>query len=342
MKFLRLFFLAVLISTIFIACSGSDKKKKDTEIVSDTTSAELLLLNKQIAADPGNADLYNKRAKYYSENLLFEEALTDISKAMNIDSSKAEYFLTLSDIYFGTGKIKNCQAAIQKSINLDPEYTDALLKMGELNLYFKEYAKTLDYLNKALAINKINAKAYFMKGMTYKEMGDTAKAVSNFQTAVEQDGDYYHAYIQLGLIFSTRHNKLAEDYYNNALKLNPKSIEALYGLGMYYQEIAEYNSAIAAYDSIISINPKYKQAHFNLGYIHLVYLQVYSQAIKHFTNAISCDPDYAEAYYNRGYSYELSGDVTSAKADYKKALELKTNYQKAIDGLNRIDRPAKK
>jgi tetratricopeptide (TPR) repeat protein len=333
--------ILALLAVYTISCGSSDKKKVETT-TTDSTSAELALLNKQISDAPDNPDLYNKRAKYYSENKKFDEALSDINKALNLDSAKAEYFLTLSDIYFGTGKIKNCQAAIQKSINIDPEYTDGLLKMAELQLYFKEYTKTFEYINKALDVNKVNAKAYFMKGMTYKEMGDTGKAVSSFITAVDQDGDYYHAYIQLGIIFATRHNKLAEDYYNNALKLNPKSIEALYGLGMYYQEIAEYNKAIAAYDSILTINPSYKQAHFNLGYIHLVYLRVYSQAIKHFTNAISCDPEYAEAYYNRGYSYELSGDVNSAKADYTKALSLKSNYQRAIDGLNRIDRPPKK
>lgn len=333
--------ILVLLAVFVISC-GNNEKKKVEATTNDSVPAELALLNKQIADDPDNPDLYNNRAKYYSENQKFDEALSDINKALILDSTKAEYFLTLSDIYFGTGKIKNCQAAIQKSINIDPECSDGLLKMAELNLYFKEYDKTIEYVNKTLDVDKVNAKAYFIKGMTYKEKGDTAKAIANFITATDQDNEYYHAFMQLGIIFATRHNKLAEDYYNNALKLNPKSIEALYGLGMYYQETADYKKAITAYDSILTINPKYKQAHFNLGYIHLVYLQVYSQAIKHFTNAINCDPDYAEAYYNRGYSYELSGNVISAKADYTKALELKSNYQKAIDGLNRIDRSPKK
>lgn len=320
-----------------VSCSNKNKTNETTPI-NDSIPAELALLNKQINGDPDNPDLYNKRAKYYSGLQKFDEALSDINKALILDSSKADYFLTLSDIYFGTGKIKNCQAAIQKSINIDPNYSDGLLKMAELQLYFKEYKKTIEYINKALDINNINAKAYFMKGMTYKEMGDTAKAVSNFIKATDQDNEYYHAYIQLGIIFATKHNKLAEDYYNNALRLNPKSIEALYGLGMYYQEDAEYNKAITAYDSILTINPNYKQAHFNLGYIHLVYLRIFPKAIKHFTDAINCDPNYAEAYYNRGYCFELSGNKNSAKADYKKALEIKSNYQKAIDGLNRLDR----
>jgi tetratricopeptide (TPR) repeat protein len=173
-------------------------------------------------------------------------------------------------------------------------------------------------------------------------MIDTAKAVASFQKAVEQDPEYYHAYIQLGILYATKNSPLAVDYYNNALKKNPNSIEARYGLGMFYQENEEYNKAIIEYDSILRIDPKYKQAHYNLGYIHLVYLKVYNQAVKHFTAAIECDAKYAEAYYNRGYSYELMGDIMNAKTDYTKALELRSNYEKAITGLNRVDVAGKK
>ena len=105
---------------------------------------------------------------------------------------------------------------------------------------------------------------------------------------------------------------------------------------MFYQETADFNNAIETYTTIIQIDPNYKFAYFNLGYIHLVYLKVYDVAIDYFTKAIKADPAYAEAYYNRGYSFELRGDMINAKTDYKKALELKTNYQKAIEGLNRV------
>jgi hypothetical protein len=42
--------------------------------------------------------------------------------------------------------------------------------------------------------------------------------------------------------------------------------------------------------------------------------------------------------FNRGYAYELSGEYSKSYLDYKHVLELKANYQKALDGLNRIDK----
>ncbi|MFA4852356.1 MAG: tetratricopeptide repeat protein [Bacteroidales bacterium] len=334
---LAIVIVAILAITLFSCGSGNKKNDITKTKVSDTLSPEITKLNAKIAANPDNPDLYNERAKLLIEKQKLDEAFSDIRTALNIDSSKAQYFLTLSDVYFAMGKIKNCKRAIEKSLALDPDYAEADLKYAELNLYFKEYKKTIEYIDKALAIDKINAKAYFMKGMTYKETGDTAKAVSNFKKTIDHDPEYYHAFIQLGILFSVKKNKLAVDYFMNAIKLNPKSTEARYGLGMFYQETEEYDKAIIEYDSILRIDPKYKFAHYNLGYVHLVYLKVYSQSVKHFTNAITCDPKYVEAYYNRGYSYELMGDIQNAKTDYNKALELRPNYQKPIDGLNRLD-----
>ncbi|MGD0712301.1 MAG: tetratricopeptide repeat protein [Bacteroidales bacterium] len=341
MKYLLVVFVSLCISCSIVSCGGKGTKSNVKKtIVSDSISPEITALNAKIQKDPNNPELFNQRAELLAQKNKLDEALADIRTALNIDSSKAPYYLTLSDVYFAQGKARNCKQAIEKALTLDPKSVNADLKYAELKLYFKEYNTTFEYINKALEIDKINAKAYFMKGVAYKLTGDTIKAVSCFRTTIDQDPNYYHAYMELGLLFSMKNNRLAVDYFEKALKLNPKSIEARYGLGMFYQGNGEIDNAIMEYDSILRIDPKFKMAHFNLGYIHIVYMKEYSKALKHFTDAIECDPKYAEAYYNRGYTYELMGDIQNAKKDYNKALEIRTNYQKAIDGLNRIDRHA--
>ena len=71
--------------------------------------------------------------------------------------------------------------------------------------------------------------------------------------------------------------------------------------------------------------------------MNLVYLQEFESAIVNFTQAIAINPEYADAYYNRGFAYELLKDIDNSKKDYLKTLELSPNYEKAIDGLNRIE-----
>jgi tetratricopeptide (TPR) repeat protein len=334
--------ISALVVLLLIAACGGHNKKTDDSIKTDSLPKDLAEINKKIAADPDNADLFNQRAIIYLDRKDITKALEDINKAITINPKNSLYLRTLSDVFFASGKIKDCEKTLHKAVEINHDDDEAVLKLAELYFYVKDYKKTFEYADQAQKINKLNAKVDFIKGMAYKDMGDTAKAVKCFQMTVEKDQEYYHAYMQLGLLYSVKHSQLAVDYYNNALNLNPKSTEALYSLALFYQENGEYNKAIEKYTTLLQVDPTNKYAHYNLGYIHLVYLQVYDVAAKHFTDAINCDPNYAEAYYNRGYCYELLGNVMYARADYQQALKLKVNYQKAIDGMNRIDKISKK
>ena len=332
------YFIFLIFSLFLFSCGNHKSVDKITSLTgSDSLSAKTNSLTKQIGEHPSDLNLYIQRAKIFLEKKQSDSALPDIKKVLEIDSSNASAYIVLSDIYFAKGKFENCLNALQKSIILDKKNKIALLKLGELEFYLKNYDKAFEYIQQSLAIDNINPEAYLMLGMAYKEIGDTAKAIKNFQTVVEQDINNYHAYIQLGLLYASKKNKLAINYFNNALNVDSKSIEALYALGMFYQETGEYRKAIEKYLMILQIDPKYKNANFNIGYVYLVYLQEYENAKRYFTNAIETDSKYAEAYYNRGYCNELLNLANDAIKDYKKTLELKPNYEKAIEGLNRID-----
>jgi len=57
-----------------------------------------------------------------------------------------------------------------------------------------------------------------------------------------------------------------------------------------------------------------------------------------YTKAIQLKPDYVSPYVNRSDAKRAKGDLEGAKADDKKALELKPGYgevQKSLDELNK-------
>ncbi len=329
-----------IVTLIFFAasCNDSHDKRKGAENIQIApTDAFLKEINQKIKENPNNPDLFNKRAQYYLQIENIDSAFRDINQALTLDSLNADYYVTLSDIYMFTGMIGNTLAALEKALQINPESNNALLKRAELHLYFSEYEKVVDLTSKAIKIERVNPKAYFIRGMTYKMLGDTVRAINNIQVTVDQDQEYYHAYIQLGLLYAGLSNPLAIDYYNNALNLWPESTEALYNLAYFYQEHDMLNEALSTYTKLLQIDSTHAHAHYNMGYIHMVYLEMFRQAIVHFSDAIKYAPDYVEAYYNRGYCFELLGDIHNARADYYRALNLRTNYDLAIQGLNRLD-----
>jgi len=326
----------LLIAVVAIISCGQqdDNNGSDTDQKPD----DIAVLNQKINKHPNNASLYNERALYYLEEQMVNEAVSDVNKALQIDSTNSDYYVTLGKIFMYAGKFGASRNVLLKSLSLDQENCEALLLLAEMHLFASDHKKTLEYLQKVEQIDKTNPELYFIRAFVFQEQGDTSNAILNLQFAVDNDQEFYDAYIQLGILHAAQNNDLAVDYYNNALNIDPNSVEAHYNLAMYYQEHEKLNEAMEEYVNILQIDNCFKHAHYNLGYINLEYLKVFNISLKHFTDAINCDPTYVEAYFNRGLSYEGLGDVINARKDYEKALELRGNYEKAIQSLNRLDK----
>ena len=299
----------------------------------DTVKYSLENLNSKLQLDPKNPNLLHSRALVYIQLKNFGEALKDIQFAIKIDSSQSKYYQVLADIYFAGKKSLLAKTALEKALQIDPQNKEANLKLAELYLLVKKHKLSIQYLDQVLQQDKFNPKAYFMKGMNFKEAGDTAKAISSFQTATEQDPSYYDAFMQLGILFSLKNNALSVQYYTTALSLHSNSEEAYYGRAMFLQEHGQAQKAIEDYKYIQTINPMNKYAHYNQGYIYLVYLEKFDVAVGYFGNAIQIDPSYTAAYFNRGLAYEMMGNKSNAKADYQKALQTAPNYTAAKERL---------
>ena len=334
----RNIFLLPFILLIFLSSCRHENDAGQGTNVKDPSKLNLSEINKKIEADPKNADLYDSRARYYMFESQFELALKDINKAVTLSPDAPSYYLTLSDVYLMMGKPLNSGDALKKALSLDPRNNGALLRMAKLNLILKEYKASMEFIRKALEADPVNPQAYFTKALVLLETGDTVKAVEALKRAVDQKQEYFEALMELGSLYSMKKDPMAADYLKNALKILPGSKEALYMLGMFYQETGQFENAIQTYTTLSKTDTSFRNAPYNMGFIYLVHLKDFKKAITCFTDALHRDPGYFEAYFNRGYAYELDGQVENADKDYHKALAIKVNYQKAIDGLNRLDK----
>jgi len=193
-------------------------------------------------------------------------------------------------------------------------------------------------LSECLKANPQLAHAYYLKGVIYMELGDTAQSVFNLQESVNKAPDY-SSYVLLGQLYSAKKDALALDFYRLALKLQPNSIEAYYGIGMFYQKTEDYPAAIQAYQELIEkADPEYVEAYYNIGYIYLEYSADNEKAIEYFSKAIEKRSNYFQAYHNRGVAYELLKQYELARKDYQTALGILPNYQLSVEGLNRLDK----
>lgn len=331
--------LAVLLwCALLVGISGCGSGPDKAPVTAaDSLNQVLANLNERIQQDPDNAALFAERAVFYMAGRNLEAALTDIRKAISLDSGNPEYYLTLSDISLFTGQPAACGEALDKAYALDPVNNEVLLKLAKYHLIMKDYPKTYEFVNQALTVKKVNPQAHFTRSVALLEQGDTSHAVGELMRAVDQDQGYFDAYVQLGDLYAMKNDPMTPAYYNNALNVRPSHKETLYKLGMYYQENGRFEQAVGAYQRILQVDSTFRNAPYNIGYIYLVFQNDYVKATEYFTRAIEADPQYYEAWFNRGYAFELLGNTEEAYRDYRQTLKLQVNYQKAIDGLNRLD-----
>lgn len=336
----KLLVLIVIAVSLFSCKPGAEGVVEDTKRTDSLSkiinSPELLALNKKILDNPDDANLYNERAKIYLQFRQLEDAVNDTKRAIRIDTTNAAFYLTEADIFFAANETRNAKDVLELVVKKFPENTDGLLKLGELYYFVKQYENAFAKINQALKVNENLAKGYYLKGNIYKEVGDTGKAISSLETAIEQDNKNPGIFLDLGLIYAAKKNPLAFEYYDNAISLDPLNSEALYAKAKLFQDINQIKEAVVLYERILKNNPTHVFTLYNLGAIEFGVNKNPKKAIEHFTNAINSNPKYTQAYFARGVCYQELKDNDNARADYSMCLQLTPNYAPAIDGLNSI------
>lgn len=331
-----------LTSVLLIACNQKPAVETATtedvaEVVEDFPGqVKLDSLTALLDKNPDDTDLLNERAKVFLEVDQTNYALADIGRALLLDSTVAKYYLTISDVYFRLNKPQKCKNALLKAVDLQPEYTEPLYRLAQFELYLRNHQQSINYANNMLRIDSRDDRPFMVKGLNYKELGDTTKAIENYLEAISENPDNYDAYVELGILHYIKSDPLAEGYLKSALDIRPEGIDALYALGMHYQQSDKLNGALETYTKIVEIDSAYSAAYFNMGYVQYQYLQLYNEALANFDKAVRANPKYYQAVYMRGLCYEARGDVSRAKREYGYALELNPNYQKAADGMQRL------
>ena len=114
--------------------------------------------------------------------------------------------------------------------------------------------------------------------------------------------------------------------YDQVLRIDPTSVEALNGNGLAFNRLGRYEEAITWFDNALKIEPTSAQVLNNKG-ISLSNLDKFEEAITWFDKAIKIDPNFVDALYNKGGALAELGKYDEAAMWTNKALEIdKTNH----------------
>ena len=126
----------------------------------------------------------------------------------------------------------------------------------------------------------------------------------------------------------------AIDYYQIAIKVNPKFVEAHYNMASALQKKGDLKGAIQAYKQAVLIKPDYADAFYNLANT-LKDMGELGAAIKSYKQAIKINPDLHNAHNNMGNALKDMGKLTAAIESYKRAIKINSSHEDAYRNLGK-------
>ncbi|HLP52206.1 MAG TPA: tetratricopeptide repeat protein [Chitinophagales bacterium] len=348
-------FIAITVVLVLFLPSCKQCNKQVEVANTDTVSIPKLdAITAEITKDSLNPFLYYKRAQIYEANNDYKSAATDMFIALTLDSLRPEFYMYAAELFKRTAEPQRGLSLMQKAIATDSMNTAFYVKAAELayidTTLEGNYRRALDFLNAAIAKDPQNADIYFYKGTIFKEIGDTIKALSSFQTATELNPKFYNAYVQIGLLLKSKKDKNAEKYFDNAIKVSDNPEDALYakanllkeeGVRLYdanklAQATEKLSKAAEQFKKVIEVNHKNVEAYMGTGFCYYQMDSV-QDAYHYYDLATQVDPTYAGAYFSKGLCAEDLGRKKEAIGLYQTCLNIDPEFERAAQHLKNLN-----
>ncbi len=210
---------------------------------------------------------------------------------------------------------------IKALLAIDQYNSDANIAYAQDYFSRKNYKQSRLYYQKALVHDPDNQEALFGVGQTSYFLEDDEKAESVFKQMIAKDPYYAPAYAYLGkLAAASNENKVALDYAQKAVAIEPDNYDYLLDYGQYQRSLGQYENAIASWSHAIEIDSSYFLAY---AYRAGIYdeQENYAQALEDYRMVVKLNPKYYFAYESIGILALHEEMWTEAREAFMKCYE---------------------
>jgi tetratricopeptide (TPR) repeat protein len=207
-------------------------------------------LEKAVELAPNNSRYLNSLAKVYLELDRIPQAIRTLQISIDTNpNSKWSYF------YLGKALEKEFQfdLAIEqylKSIEIDPNFTEAKISVSKLYSYLNDYNKAIEILD-SIVDKLIDPEIYFMLGQFYYNTKNYEKSINNLESYIKIITNNWQAFYLLYLDYVAISNKeKALFYLEKTYELNPKDPKIIVDLFKIYVDTRDLSKAEGFLDSI--------------------------------------------------------------------------------------------
>lgn len=240
--------------------------------------------------NPQDIDLRISLASLYLERGKYKDAIEQSSQVLSIspENESALYIKGLANTQLGDSALALDPLTRYVDLRKDSPYAmednlleTALYNIGINYIRLDEPEKSIKPLLGALNIQPTNADVLFSLGFAYQQLEENSEAIAAYETALFYVPDYREAYQQLYTLYTEESSELrkysqgaiaycegdypiAQEYLLASVSNQPEHAPSHAMLGMVYEKMGEYESAIIEYQTAVSLQPDYFLAEHSL------------------------------------------------------------------------------
>lgn len=177
-------------------------------------------------------------------------------------SQKATAHYQLGVSYLNDNNIQPAFVEFQKALELNPNDKEVLNAIGVVYLLkLEDYPKAIEYLQRALRVDRNFSEASNNLGFAYEKSGKYDAAVDSYKVAIANPiyKGTEKAFNNLGRTYyrMKRYNE-AIDAYREAIKRYPDFHLPYYGLAICYNAMGRYGDAATALKKAMDVDPVFR------------------------------------------------------------------------------------
>lgn len=269
------------------------------------------------------------RSMLYCRNLAVRCILASTLSATFCASAQLPSLAKATDAFY-RGEYAGAAELSGEYLRANPKSEAARVLLARAELAQGKLVQAFEQLKDVLARDPRNVDALYYLSVVAKELSQ-----QEYQRlfAMAPDSDRVHQLLGEAAL-ATENKSEAENEFQNALKANPRSLDAATELAELKRSQSKFEEAIGYYTQAAQIGPLNYEIAYGLGACY-TYKQDYAQAVGWLRKAVEFDPDSPAGRFALGNALFQSGEYKLAIPELKASLKVEQQFKQAYFLLGR-------
>ncbi len=245
-----------------------------------------------------------------------EEAISIIGKIIAEDPDIGAAYFTLGNIYFRTRKFPEAIAAFNKSLELKPDDTGAVINIANSYVGMGMPEEAVHFVSKYMEKGFTDSQLYFLLGNLNYLQKNYDRAIPFFEECLSRNSESAASHNILGAIYIVLDDpEKAEAHLRLAATTMPRLANVNYNLAQLREKQGRINEAAESYLKEIESSPQHFKAMYNLSRLFRIQGRPDEESVW-LQKTIETNPDFPLSYFylarillNRGERLEEAVDL---------------------------------